>query len=374
MLCDSLLAAALLLLSTWWLIGSRFAEAQAVVVQAALIAPLAARRAYPSAVFVVVSAVAFGQWLLGYPLIGDVAVLVALYTVAAHQARGRAIVAGALLEVGVIMAAVRWMPAGSLLRSFVFLTATVVAALFAGLTVASGSRYLDWMEERARRLEVERDQQAVIAAAAERTRIARELHDIVSHTLSVVITLADAAALVSRADPERGTEAMAEVSELGRNALTDMRAMFGLLRTEEPLELSPPPGAAQLGALVEHVRSTGLDVQVDVIGDAFALGPAAELTVYRIVQESLTNTLRHAEARHVWLTISYSAPEVRVRVVDDGRGSRSAGRGGHGIDGMRERAALYGGKLESGPMPDGGWSVSTVLLLDRAAPLTPAPT
>ena len=266
------------------------------------------------------------------------------------------------------------MPAGSLLRSFVFLTATVVAALFAGLTVASGSRYLDWMEERARRLEVERDQQAVIAAAAERTRIARELHDIVSHTLSVVITLADAAALVSRADPERGTEAMAEVSELGRNALTDMRAMFGLLRTEEPLELSPPPGAAQLGALVEHVRSTGLDVQVDVIGDAFALGPAAELTVYRIVQESLTNTLRHAEARHVWLTISYSAPEVRVRVVDDGRGSRSAGRGGHGIDGMRERAALYGGKLESGPMPDGGWSVSTVLLLDRAAPLTPAPT
>ena len=203
-LCDSLLAAALLLLSTWWLIGSRFAEAQAVVVQAALIAPLAARRAYPSAVFVVVSAVAFGQWLLGYPLIGDVAVLVALYTVAAHQARGRAIVAGALLEVGVIMAAVRWMPAGSLLRSFVFLTATVVAALFAGLTVASGSRYLDWMEERARRLEVERDQQAVIAAAAERTRIARELHDIVSHTLSVVITLADAAALVSRAESRAG--------------------------------------------------------------------------------------------------------------------------------------------------------------------------
>ncbi len=146
------------------------------------------------------------------------------------------------------MATLKWEPAGTAPRSLLFLTATVVAALFAGLTVASGSRYLAWMDERARRLAIERDQQATIAAAAERTRIARELHDIVSHSLSVVITLADAAAVVSRSDP--GREAMAEVSEAGRQALSDMRAMLGVLRTDDPpADLAPQPGVAQLGGL-----------------------------------------------------------------------------------------------------------------------------
>ena len=152
---------------------------------------------------------------------------------AAHESRIRALLATAVLEAGAAMAAVKWEPAGTAPRSLLFLSAMVVAALFAGLTVASGSRYLAWMDERARRLEVERDQQAVIAAAAERTRIARDLHDIVSHSLSVVITLADAAAVVGRADPDRGAEAMTEASEVGRRALTDLRAMLGVLRTDE---------------------------------------------------------------------------------------------------------------------------------------------
>ena len=181
------------------------------------------------------------------------------------------------------MAAVKWEPAGTPERSLLFLSGTVVAALFAGLTVASGSRYLAWMDERARRLEVERDQQAVIAAAAERTRIARELHDIVSHSLSVVITLADAA-VVSRADPARGVEAMTETSEVARQALTDMRAMLGVLRTDEPAAgLAPQPGIDDLGALVERVQATGLPVDLAVEGTAFPLGAAAGLTVYRIV-------------------------------------------------------------------------------------------
>ena len=244
--------------------------------------------------FAVISLVAFAQWLLAHPLMGDVALLVALYTVAAHQSRARAVAAAAVLEAGAVMAAITWTPAGSVLRSLVFLSATVVAALFAGLTVASGRRYLDWMEERARRLEVEKEHEAAIATAAERARIARELHNIVSHTLSVVITMADAASLVSLADPERGGEAMAEVSDLGRSALSDMRAMLGLLRTEEPAELVPPPGAAQFGGLIGRVRSTGLDVQMNVDGDPFALGAAGELTIYRIVQEG---TDQHAAAR-----------------------------------------------------------------------------
>jgi signal transduction histidine kinase len=371
---DALVAAVLLALSTVWLAGSGFASLRTIVVQTALIAAIAVRRVWPSAVFLLTSAIAFGQWLLGFPLLGDAALLVALYTVAAHQSWLRAVAAAGLLEAGAVMAAVKWEPAGTPERSLLFLTATVVAALFTGLTAASGSRYLAWMDERARRLEIERDQQAEIAAAAERTRIARELHDIVSHSLSVVITLADAAAIVSRADPGQGAEAMTEVSEAGRRALADMRAMLGVLRTDKPpsglalpSELEPQPGVAELGALVDQIRATGLAAEVAVKGPVFPLGAAAELTVYRVVQEALTNALRHAGARRALVTISYDNPEVRVRVADDGPApGQPAASGqfrapGHGLDGMRERVALHGGTLRAGPAPGGGWLVEAIL-------------
>ena len=352
---DTLLAAVLLALSSVWLAGSGFASYRAALVQTALIAPLPVRRLYPSAVFLVTSAIAFAQWLLGFPLLGDAALLVALYTVAAHQSRLRALlatwIAPGLCSYGL---AVRRELANMPKCSLLFLSATVVAASFAGLTVASGSR-APGLDGRARSQasKVERDQQAVIAAAAERTRIARELHDIVSHSLSVVITLADAAAVVSRADPARGVEAMAEVSEVGRRALTDMRAMLGVLRTDEPVAgLAPQPGIGDLGTLVERVRATGLPVDLAVEGTPFPLGAAAELTAYRIVQEALTNTLRHAAARRASVTIVYDEPQVRVRVADDGTargGTARGGHRGHGIDGMRERAALHGGTLRAGP-------------------------
>ncbi len=366
---DALVAVVLLALCTAWLALSPFASFRAGIMQAALLAVIAARRVWPAPVFLLASAMAFAQWLLGFPLLGDVALLVALYTVAAHQSRTRALLAAVVLEAGAVMAAVRWEPAGTLPRSLAFLTATVVAALFAGLTAASGSRYLAWMDERARRLALERDQQATIAAAAERTRIARELHDIVSHSLSVVITLADAAAVVSRAEPARGAEAMSEVSEVGRQALSDMRAMLGVLRTDEPTAgrhpQPPQPGVAQLGELVERIRATGLAVDLAVEGAPFPLGAAAELTAYRIVQEALTNTLRHAGAAHARVTISYDEPRVRVRVTDDGSRAAAdipkAAPGGHGIDGMRERAALHGGSLRAGPCPGGGWLVEAML-------------
>jgi len=361
---DTLLAAVLLTLCSVWLAGSGFTFYRPFVVQTALIAALSVRRLYPSAVFLGTSAIAFAQWLLGFPLLGDAALLVALYTVAAHESRIRTLLAAALLETGAVMAAVKWDPAGTMPRSLLFLSATVVAALFAGLAVASGSRYLAWMDERARRLEIERDQQAVIAAAAERTRIARELHDIVSHSLSVVITLADAAAVVSRADPARGVEAMTEASEVARRALTDMRAMLGVLRTDEPAAgLAPQPGIDDLGALVERIRATGLPVDLTVEGTPFPLGAAAELTAYRIVQEALTNTLRHAAARHATVTIAYDQPRVRVRVADDGIAKVPDAHRGHGIDGMRERAALHGGTLQAGPNPDSaeGWLVEATL-------------
>ena len=367
---DTLLALVLLVVCSVWLAGSHFAHWHTALLQTALILPVAVRRLWPSSVFLFMCALAFVQWLLLPPLLGDAALLVALYTVAAHQSWIRALLAAALMEAGAVMAAVRWQPAGTTPRSVLFLTGTVVAALFAGLTAASGSRYLAWMDERARRLEVERDQQAVIAAAAERTRIAQELHDIVSHSLSVIITLADAAAVVGRADPARGADAMNEVAEMGRRALSDMRAMLGVLRTDEPSAvLAPQPGVAELGELVDRIRSTGLAVDLRVEGAPCSLGAAAELTVYRIVQEALTNTLRHAAARHAEVTIRYDAPRLHVRVADDGTappaGHAAGGRRGHGIEGMRERAALHGGELRAGPAPGGGWLVLATL---QAAP------
>ncbi|HTX26597.1 MAG TPA: sensor histidine kinase [Streptosporangiaceae bacterium] len=371
---DALAAVVLLALCTAWLAQSPFATLRAGIIQAALLALIAVRRVWPVPVFLLTCAIAFAQWLLGFPLLGDVAVLIALYTVAAHESRTRALLAAAVTQAGAVMAAVRWEPAGKL-GSLLFLTATVVAALFAGLTAASGSRYLAWMDERARRLAFERDQQATIAAAAERTRIARELHDIVSHSLSVVITLADAAALVSRTEPGRGTEAMSEVSEVGRQALSDMRAMLGVLRTDEPSARHPQPpqpGVAQLGELVERIRATGLAIDLAVEGSPFPLGAAAELSAYRIVQEALTNTLRHAAATHATVTISYDEPQVSVQVTDDGRRAAAenpqAAAEGHGIDGMRERAALHGGSLRAGPAADGGWLVEATLRPRAAAP------
>jgi signal transduction histidine kinase len=195
-------------------------------------------------------------------------------------------------------------------------------------------------------------------------RIARELHDIVAHSLSVVITLADAAAVVSRADPVQGIEAMTETSEAARRALADMRAMLGVLRTDESAaRLAPQPGIDDLGALVERFRATGLPVDLAVEGTPFPPGAATELTVYRIVQEALTNTLRHAAARHAAVTIAYDQPRVRVRVTDDGTARAPDTRRGHGIEGMRERAALHGGTLHAGPGPEpaGGWLVEATL-------------
>jgi signal transduction histidine kinase len=157
---------------------------------------------------------------------------------------------------------------------------------------------------------------------------------------------------------------MTEASEVARRALADMRAMLGVLRTDEPSAgLAPQPGIEDLGALVERIRATGLPVTLSVEGTPFPLSAAAELTAYRIVQEALTNTLRHATARRATVTIAYDQPQFRVRVADDGTAKAPDERRGHGIEGMRERAALHGGTLRAGPDPDApaGWLVEATL-------------
>jgi signal transduction histidine kinase len=225
-----------------------------------------------------------------------------------------------------------------------------------------------WLAERAARLEVERDQQAAIGAALERTRIARELHDIVAHSLSVVITLADAASVASESDPAQAAQAMHHASAVGRQALLDMRTMIGVLRTEDVgLELGPQPDIAQLDQLFDRVRATGLEVEMDVVGEPFVLGPATELSVYRILQEALTNTIKHASASHVRVALRYSRPVVELMVADDGTGFVRPGTSGHGIEGMGERARLHGGTLTAGPSPGQGWVVWATLRPETAA-------
>lgn len=366
-LADLGVASLVLALSTVWLAWSTYLSWGTLVLQAALVAPLVWRRANPSAVFAATCALALVQWAVGYRLVGDAALLVALYTVVVQCSRLRALLAAAVMEAGAVMAAVKWVPAGTVLRSFLFLSAMVVAAFFIGLTVRSGSRYMASLVERAERLERERDQQAAMATAAERARIAREMHDIVAHNLSVVVTLADAAATVAATDPGKATQVMEQVSEMGRQALHDMRATIGVLRTDD-LGLIPQPGLGQLKTLLDGVRATGLALEAISSGEPFPLGSAGELSVYRIVQESLTNTIKHSSATNARMELRYDFPDVHVFVTDNGAAlHQENGGSGHGIEGMKERASLHCGTLSAGPVPGGGWAVGATLRMSDSA-------
>ena len=327
----------------------------------ALTLPLIWRRRAPFAVFAVISVVAFAQWLADINQAADVALLVAIYTVAAQEPRGRVIAACVVLEIGIVLAIARWAEP-ELLPSFVLLTGMATAAVVLGLNVRTRRAYLAALEDRAAQLERERDQQGRLAAAAERARIAREMHDIVAHNLSVMIALADGAGYMSEQDPKRAAGAMEQVSETGRDALDEMRRLLGVLREDEATALAPQPGLADLEPLLERLREAGLHAALETSGEPVALGAGAELTVYRLVQEALTNTLKHAGAdTHATVRLHYDATGVEVEVTDDGHGRARVAAGGQGLNGMRERAAVYGGEIEAGPAPDGGWRVRTRL-------------
>jgi signal transduction histidine kinase len=386
---DIALAAGLFVLCSGWVIEKTATRPDLWVV-AALIFPLVFRRRAPMTVFLTIATVAFVQWMVTGPGLADAALLVALYTVALESDWVLVVAASAILEVGVVMATARWTPTGNDVKSFVFLTGLAFTALLAGVVVRALRSQLDWLVERAERLELERDQQASLAAAAERARIAREMHDVVSHNIQVMVTLADAASRAQAHDPSRAAEAMQEVSSTGRLALTDMRRMLGVLREEPALtgtngaerpRLSPQPGLRDLDALVERVGGTGLAVSVERSGRPFEVSSAAGLTAYRIVQEALTNALKHAEdADSVVVRLEFRDPDISVQVTDDGPmrvsvpgagpGHSGGSGGGHGLAGMAERAAAFGGTLHAGPRSAGGWEV-TATLRDCKAP-TPA--
>ena len=228
-------------------------------------------------------------------------------------------------------------------------------------------------EERAQRAERERETAARLAVAEERARRARELHDVVAHAMSVMVLQVGAVRHRLPASAER--DALGNVEQAGRNALTEMRRLLGALRGgDDALELSPNPGLDDLETLAGDVRAAGLDVRLHVAGEPVALPPALDLSAYRIVQEGLTNSLKHARAEHVDVTVDYAPDEVRIEVRDDGRGGSSRaegldqGRGpGHGLIGIGERVKLYGGDMSAFAAPSGGFVLRASLPLGGGA-------
>ena len=226
-----------------------------------------------------------------------------------------------------------------------------------------GRRTAD-LEERAERLERAHAE----AVAGERATIARELHDVIAHSVSVMTVQAGAARLLLEEDPPRARESLVAVEETGRQALGEMRRLLGILRGDEhEARLTPQPGIADIDALVEQVRAAGLPVDVVVDGAPKPLSPGVDLAAYRVVQEALTNALKHAGAARARVSIRYGANALELAVTNDGRAPRNGGTG-HGLVSMRERVTLYGGEFEAGPRGEGGYAVRASLPLDAAAP------
>ena len=235
-----------------------------------------------------------------------------------------------------------------------------------GLVLSGRAQDAAELEERAAQLEREREEEARAAVAEERARIARELHDVIAHSVSVMTVQAGAARMLLKEEPERAREPILAVERTGREALAETRRLLGILRRDmaEP-ELEPQPGMAGLGTLLDHVRLAGLPVELLVEGEGRgrALPAGLDLAAYRIVQEALTNTIKYAGPAQAWVTVRYGADEVELEVSHDGR-TPSAGGGGHGLVGMEERVALYGGQLEFGKHPVRGYVVRARLPLE----------
>ncbi|SFL72356.1 sensor histidine kinase [Geodermatophilus ruber] len=343
---------------------------QAFLIGLLLTVPLAWRRRAPiPAAAVVVAAGLLELVAVETFLAANVSALLMIYALAAYAPRwaGRAGLAIGLF--GAVLAALRFFSANAgdaLIVTAGSIGVAVVAAWALGdLRRARGLRMAQ-LEERARLLELERDQEMRLAATAERARIAREMHDVVAHSLSVVIAQADGGRYAGRTDPEAATGALEAIAATGRQALADMRGLLGVLREDGGEEYAPQPDVAAVSGLVEDVRTSGLDVDLLVEGAPRELPAGPQLAAYRIVQESLTNVLKHAgPASRAWVRLHWRPDALELSVLDDGRGASAAmveaDGAGQGLVGMRERARLHGGRLDAGPRPGGGFGVHAVL-------------
>ena len=322
--------------------------------------PLLWRRHQPVAVVmlittVTVAMIALGVWLLPFQ------VAIALYTVAAAAERRLAVVSGivSIVAVAAADAVAPQLRFGDVTWRLVFLS----AAWLLGDSIGSRRAYVREIEEKAERLEREHEAQARRAAIEEQARIARELHDVVAHALSVIVIQAAAADDALEDEPNPAREPISAIETAARSALGDLRRVLGVLRDEADYE--PQPALARLDALVERVRGTGLPVALEIEGTARPLPAAVELSAYRIVQEALTNTLKHSGATHVRVRVHYGE-RLELEIRDDGRAPSNGASSGNGLIGMRERAAMLGGELSAAPGPGGGFVVHARIPIERA--------
>jgi signal transduction histidine kinase len=330
----------------------------AALLGAAMTLPLAARRSRPTVVAVLVA--------LPVPVLGAITpvrllffagflpLLIVTYTVASRAAAFAALALpfGALLVVEVEVPAFR--KPGEIVFDWLWFSVAAVV----GLVVRHRSLRAERSESRVAALESERE----LVLRAERARIARELHDVIAHSVSVIVVQAGAAEPLVEEDPEEARAALRSIRATAGEALGEMRRLLGILRTaDDELTLDPQPSVARLEPLLGQARAAGLEVGLEVIGEPRPLTPGLDLAAYRIVQEALTNTRKHGGAAQARIALRYGQSELEVEIADDGSATGLSGEGGHGVVGMRERVALYGGTLDIGARPGGGFVVRAVL-------------
>jgi signal transduction histidine kinase len=343
--------------------------AVSMALEVALTLILLARRRFPfgapAGMLVAGTAISFVDGrLIPYSFAGFLSALAASFLLGTLAERRQALV-GLAIAFAALVVIVGNDPEGAP-GDFFFIPLVFAVVWLAGFGLTRKMEQAQAAEERASRMELEREAEARAAVAEERARIARELHDVVGHAVSVMTVQASGVRRLLKPDQEREREALEIVEQTGREALAEMRRLVGVLRRpEEAPALAPQPSLQYLDKLVEQAGEAGLPVEVQIEGEAKELPAGVDLTAYRLVQEALTNSIKHAGASRAEVVVRYGQGAVELLIRDDGRGisDGKAESGGHGLVGMRERVAVYGGELEAGPRPDGGYELRARLPL-----------
>jgi signal transduction histidine kinase len=365
-LVDGALALLLAVLGTGPLLHHTHPLLLVISISLVMLAAVVFRRQNPVAAFCAAVVAGAVQVMFGSGPSGtDLAIPVLLYTLAAYRPRRVSLAGLAICLAGSFVGVLVWAHGLDLFRkifaALVIFCGTALIAWVLGDSMRYRRGYYAALEERAARLEREWDAQAQIAAATERARIARELHDVIAHNVSVMVVQADGAGYALDSNPAQARQALQAISRTGRQALSEMRRLLGLLRSgDSRTGMAPQPGLGQLRELVEQARTAGMSVSLTLDGPPRPLPEGAELAAYRVVQESLTNTRKHAGlAAAASVTLCYTDDELVVQVSDNGRGAAAHGDGaGHGLAGMRERVGMYDGTVTAGPLPQGGYQVT----------------
>jgi signal transduction histidine kinase len=341
---DAAVAAGLLLLVGAQVAGEPPEESLALYLAFAplIVLPLAWRRRAPLAVAVIASAALAAQALAAEPAVSFaefLAMMLATYSVAAHCALGRAVAGGLIAFAATGVHALQQPDSGAF--EWVYGVVYFGGAFLLGRVI------------RARALRAEQHIRG--AAAAERARMSRELHDVISHSVGVMVVQASAARVALDSDPAAARQALGQLEATGRQTLAELRRLLTVLHADTA-ERTPQPGLAAVGTLVDQVRMAGLPVELDLAGKRRTLPPGVELAGYRIVQEALTNVMKHAPGARARVRVAFEAESLQLEVEDDGTRSGPAGAG-YGLAGMQERASMYGGSVEAGPLSDGGFRV-----------------